>query len=242
MRYLTVLFLTAALAGIASADITGFEIQYPDNTVSSGLYGTAGVPTGIVGYHTSDLVMSCDTDWLSAVMLVTPDEPGTIYQDLYGGGLVNEQSPNPMFIPVFPALEYDTCISSGTFGGACGVAAAVDFGDPGQPHPTDPLADPLPVFGYGPPFAPTPTNTPSDRLAISWFTVGTETGDLLLARITMLAGTTGQWTFRATASPEGGPVVELLGLPIVDGYLVPEPATLGLLAIGGLGVLIRRKR
>jgi len=201
MRYLTVLFLTAALAGIASADLT----------MSLGTVD----PTGVLGEGWITNTVSIDTtsDWLSAVLVVEP-EGGGIYQDAMG----SEQSPNPAWIGMVPSLEFDTYISNGVLGETCSTAAAVDLGYSSI------------IFD-------------DTMLAISWYTTDTDDlGTLELVRATLETSCSGSWSFKATASPAGGPYVEVMNGDIVNGVLMPEPATLGLLAIGGLGVLIRRKR
>jgi hypothetical protein len=241
MRYLTVLFLTAALAGIASAEITGIEVQSFETPACSDLLDPFTVIPADT-YITNDIVVTVDSDWLSAQMLIEPTEPGLIFQHATASGLYNEQSPNSATFPAWACLEYDTYISNGTLGAACGIAPAVDLGDPG-------VEDPPGSGEYVPVFGTQSSGTPSDRLAIAWFTTGNEVGTLAVARITLSTSAQGTWSFLVTASPADdpennffGPKETLLELPIVDGYLVPEPATLGLLAIGGLGVLIRRKR
>lgn len=209
MRYLTVLFLTAALAGIASADILD---QYIDSFPTPET--TDLVPPGYIApdtYVTNDVMLDVDSDWLSAILIVTPTTTGQIYQNALGG----DGPPNPALFPAYATLEYDTYVSDG-LGGIPSMAAAVDYGYSSI------------VFD-------------ADELALTYYTTATETGLLHMARVTLSVEAQGEWTFVATASPEGGPKI-IAGGPIVDGYMVPEPATLGLLAIGGLGVLIRRKR
>lgn len=208
MRYLTVLFLTAALAGIASADILDFYVDSFVTPETTDLLST--IPPD--AYVTNDLMLDVDSDWLSAVLVIAPDSGGGIYQHPAGANT----PPNELLFPAYPCLEYDTYVSDG-LGGAPSVEAAVDFGY------TVLLFD-------------------EDDVACLFYTTAEQIGLLHMARVTLGNTVDGTWRFRATASPEGGPVIDTGDLPIVDGYLVPEPATLGLLAIGGLGVLIRRKR
>jgi hypothetical protein len=222
MRYLTVLFLTAALAGIASADILDTYVSstaVPET--KDMLYDAYGwgdhIPAGTL--IENDLMFDCDSDWLSAVLVISPSAPGMIYQ-----WDADTTPPGAMFPmaadPVYPTKDYDTYVSDG-LGGAPSTGAAVDFGY------SSVLWD-------------------SDDVALTFYTTASEIGLLNLAQVTLSVQAQGTWSFVATASPEGGPKVEMLDMMIVDGYLtdtpIPEPATMGLLLLGGLGVLVRRKR
>ena len=210
MRYFTVLFLTAALAGIASADILGFQIDSAPVPGTVGLMDTIAADTLV----TNDLTLTVDSDWLSAILVVTPSGGG-IYQ--HPVGAANPQSPNPLLFPAYACLPYDTYISNGVLGETCSTAAAVDLGH------TSIIFD-------------------GTQLAVAYYTTDLDDlGALTLARVTLENTAGGTWDFIATASPAEGPKI-ITGGPIVEGYMLPEPATLGLLAIGGLGVLIRRKR
>ena len=58
-------------------------------------------------------------------------------------------------------------------------------------------------------------------LQVAWNTMGTETGELGLARVTMVNDGTGEWSFMVTASPAGESKVLLTG-EIVDGEMIPD--------------------
>ena len=206
MRYLAVLLTVLAVTGVASADI-------------SVAVESAPVPLAeMAGYVYNDVVVTTDSDWMRAVLVVTPDDPAKVYQDGYGGIV----SPLPAFFPAFPALEYDTYVSNGVVGEPVSVLAAASVGRTVLEFTTD--SDPV-----------------GDELAVEYYTTDIDdTGALSLARVTLSNTTSGTWFFLATASPAGGPMVVAEG-PIVDGEMVPEPMTLSLLAIGGLA-LIRRKK
>lgn len=212
MRYLTVLFITAALAGIASAQIS-VEVSSFDTPATSGdAFGDIPADT----YVTNDLVATCASDWLSAVLIVTPTGGG-IYN--HGLGAANPQSPMAALLPMYPALQYDTYVSNGVIGETVSTAAAVDYGYSSV------------VFDGA-------------SIAIAYYTTDTDDlGVLNLARVTLENTCQGLWTLAATASPAGGPKVLWEDGVISEGRLfIPEPATLGLLAIGEIGMLIRRKR
>lgn len=207
MRYLTALVLTAALAGVASAQISG-EVQSAPTPATGDLL----LPIAADSYITNDVVVDAASDWLSAVLAIELTS-GDIYQHPAGGNT----SPNPILIPAYNALEYDTYVSNGVVGEAVSTAAAADLG-----------------------YAAIEADV--DTFALSWYTTeGDDLGILALVRATLSTDAQGSWQFRATASPAGGPAVELAG-NVVDGYMVPEPATMALLGLGGLAALIRRKR
>ena len=202
MRYLAILFVTAALASSASAltmeiiYLTG-ETDQPADTVCNQLwFDTEGV------------------DWLSGQIVVQPTD-GDVYQDAMG----SEQSPAPAWVSMVPSLGFDSYISNGAPGEACSVVDPVDLTS------DDKVWDNV-------------------EAKMGWYTSDTDDiGNLKLAQITLDNTCQGGWKIRVTAyPPETGPMIQELDLLIEDGHLLPEPATMGLLAIGGLGMLIRRKR
>ena len=199
----SLLVILAAVTCMASADIT-LEVVPVDNSAE------------LTGYVTQDLVVTTDTDWLSAQMAVTLDAPGQIYQDALGN--VHPLSPNPAFFPVAPSLAFDTYVSNGVLGESVSTTHPIclDFCNG--------------IFD-------------TDHISILWYTTATDDiGELALARVTLAEGANGTWRFAATAEPQDGPRVEVLDGIVENGVMyIPEPATLSLLTIGGLA-LIRRKR
>jgi len=202
MRNLIALVVVASLASTASAVIT-MEVVPVDNS------------SALTGYVTQDLVVTTDSDWLGAQMIVQPDATGLIYQDAMGN--TNPQSPNPAFFDAFPTLEFDTYVTNSVLGESVSTTGAVDLGGPATA-----------IFD-------------ENELSIAWYTDATDQiGTLTLARVTLADTANGTWKFLATAFPAEGPRVELLDGTIVDG-VIPEPATMGILALGGLIALKRRR-
>lgn len=226
MRYLTVTFLMLAVAVPALAWDGEIAYSTPPGISMWVEPGSEATGTQMAGYVTQNIMIDTDTDWLSAQLVVLPDAPDQVYQELVVGN-INPQAPlSPMFFPVYPGLEHDSWVWNGNYGVSVDLAAAVDL-------------------GYG------AIVFDLDMIAIGWNTKElTETGIRSIAQITLAEGATGTWSLSVTSSPaEVGPIVtvgpdaELQGV-IVGGemHMVPEPATMSLLVLGGLGVLIRRKR
>jgi len=179
MRCLMMLIALCVAACPARADL---EIQF-------NLVDNSDVES-LEGYVTQDLVVSTTTDWLTAQIILTVDEPPKIYQDAFG----SQQSPNPAWFDIVPSLQYDTYISSGTLGETCSTAAASALGGTAV------------VFDEA-------------ELSIAWWTTNTdEIGDLALARITLDGTATGSWAFQVTAAPAPGPKLITSG-QVLDGII-----------------------
>ena len=150
----------------------------------------------LTGYVTQDLVVRTGTDWLSAQLIVNPDNPGDVYQHAFG----SETSPHPASFDVLPALEFDTYVSNSVLGEPVIVTGAVDI--------------------FGSLF----TICDEDKVSIAWCTTDTDdTGTLALARVTLTDDATGGWGFVGSASPAPyavGGTVRLASGKIVDGTLM----------------------
>ena len=204
MRFLTLAIVLLVITQIASAAVD-FKLEHPDNSGE------------LVGYVTTDFIFTTSTDWLVAVLWVTPDASGQIYQDAEG----TDRSPRSNVVEIFPTLEWDTFLSDGS---------AIDGGTPSVPSTV------FPEIGLN-----VPPIFDTNEVLISYYTMATNNvGDLMLARVTLANTTQGTWRFMAFAV-EGGPAVPVIDVSgeITNGY-IPEPTTLTLLALGGLAMLKRR--
>ena len=207
MRTLITLVLVAAIANVASAAIT-MQVVEVDNSSAPEL----------ADYVTQDIVVTTDTDWMGAQMIVTMDAPDQIYQHWLAD--TNPQAPDPSApwpISEMPSLSCDSYVSNGVPGESVNFTGAVDLGGPVSAIFTE------------------------DELSIAWYTEATDDiGTLALAQVTLADTATGTWAFMASAGPTANPIKVEVNGPIVDGHMVPEPTTLLLLGLGGMAVIRRR--
>ena len=126
-----------------------------------------------------------------------------------------DTEPNPALIPVFPDLAYDSYLDT-------------------------PAAYPsVASFAPGKVISPTVYD-------VSWFDDpnfpdGPGVGQQI-AQLTLTPDAQGTVYGIVFDIDTAGVGVEVLGYSVVDGHIVPEPATLALLASGGICVLLRKKR
>ena len=165
----------------------------------------------LVGFITNDLTINVDSDWTAAALL-TSLSSGSIYQDAFGGDV---DPPSAAIIGLVPSAEWDTYVTN-PGGGASAAGAAGDVGGDVQEVSTT-------------------------ELDISWNSPGADTDDIgviSIARITLSDDANGSLTYAITVAGDAGKTT--ITLPIVNGVITPEPASLALLGLGGLAVLRRR--
>ena len=171
---------------------------------------------GLVAGVTTDIAIDFAGQWSGSQLLLNLDS-GAILRDAFGDP--NGGAPNPVFIPTFPALDFDTSIRAGGVG-----AGAVDLG--GAP------ARDFPAAG----------TSDATTISIAWNPAG---GDVF-------ADQTGFGTFRASLTPDANGTFQYLASAggeitiesgqVVNGALVPEPTTAGLLGLAGLSLIARRRK
>ena len=147
------------------------------------------------GYVTHDLVIDTSTNWFGAQLIVTLTQPGKIYQNLSVSAGPN--SPNPVFFPLGPSLEFDTYVSNGVLGEGFAIpGGAVDL-----------TGSATETFS-------------ADAIDIAWITFDLDNpGTQTLARVTLADDAAGAWLFLTTAAPAGGPLV-LAGGKVAGGAML----------------------
>jgi len=190
---------------------------------------------GPPGYITNDVFVTYDNRINTAGMYLTlgGGGTGTINQHIFGAA---EIAPNPALIASFPNLAWDTFITTGADPVPGGLTNTTDndtvvgLGYLGAKTFNATTLDvawaPAPL-----PATPPPTGTPGSPI------------NYLIARITLSDNATSVTpvTFAVDDLDSVGSYA-IYNFSVAGGYLVPEPATMGLLAMGGIGLLVHRRR
>jgi hypothetical protein len=216
-KLLSAAIAVGLFASAASAAITATWVQ---NTISAA--AITNDPTLATMQSWSLNVTYTDGDWASAGLRATLPVGNVFYQNALGGNT----KPNPSFVALFPGLAYDTY-----------VTGPADTGSTGAPSVLGGLTEPTASFGGA-------TDPTPGTLSVSWGDLVTSPpGTYEIARLTFpssvspSAVTIDQASATFQVNPDGQ--VSIPGLT-GGGGTTPEPATLGLLAVGGLLGLRRR--
>ena len=214
MRVILTAFLILAFATVAQAAITNVTL------VENAIKATAiALDPTLATCRTYDIVVDSDRDIIGAS--ITSLTGSTIYNDPLPGDapFAGDLMPIEALYPVYPVLEYDS------WGNTPGAGSFVLGGKMATPIPgPDPNIPGLHPFDYG------------DS------TVDGAVAGFRIARITLLndAGPYGPATgvvniVITELAAGGGPDEQAFQVPL------PEPATMSLLALGGLAALRRRR-
>lgn len=224
--------LIAAMALSTSTAASANTAEWVNNPVPLGTDIVDGFtmpagPLGAVignldGYITNDLILNTTSDWTAAQLIVSltggsiwqqPDDTGNI---IYNGTTIGK--PDPMLFPFLPSSEYDSYVfdphGGAYFGTACGGPGPCD-------HETFNTSEVDAIWG----------SRAEDTADVGVFSI---------ARVTLSPDANGSAQVAFTVEGEAGKTTA--NFLVQNGQIVPvpEPATLGLLALGGCVVLARR--
>jgi len=220
----TILLALAGLlvvAGSASAAFNPNVAWITPPTQNEMAISWVDMGSNVAGYHTWDMVVTVSAtpnkpknDWSNAHFELTTSA-GSILQVDNGFGLPDEVA-RQGFWAMVENLQWDTCAI-------------------GAPKQGSNYIIPWPADKYGTPDVVTGAVCSTSAINMDWYDYAEEgSGTFHIFRLTVSDDWQGNYNgfLCDTANPGVGATFQM----------VPEPVTMGLLTIGGLGMLLRRRR
>ena len=185
------------------------------------MMSTQEVSNTLSGYRTWDILATVDNDWTQAQMIIDLSQ-GNFYNHNDGGNT----TPNPTLIGYVPELAFDTFVTapgsypntaSGDTPSIAGEAANLGSSSSGAQF-TDTLVD------------------------VAWFdTINDGAGQFVVARVTVSDSASG--TMQIGGYQLGDSTMTSFPSTIENGVVTvtPEPTTMGLIGLGAMALLRRRR-
>jgi hypothetical protein len=210
MRVILTAFLILAFATAAQAAVTVAAVE---QTITAAAQTAPAGDPALVGARCWDIQVTTTGDLLG-MQIVSLTGTGTLYNNVINDPPSNSDlKPNPLFFPIYPALEFDSYIDMPTTAASPPGTITILAGTLG----TTTTAAVLPM-DY--------VDTTND---------GAQT-NFVVARLTLLSAAGNEvLTIKSQENVGGNPEIVQHVVPL------PEPATMSLLALGGLAVLRRRR-